>query len=244
MLEVDRFTTLQARTEFQARYDQVVQIIGALGLQGLDPSETPAQAYGGAAFVLQGIDAYVPSDDPFDFEAVVGKPMFNRIAETVGYWRVHETQHGREGSLLHRQGWALPIDLAEAGSKVDLSWYIGAEPYTGHAGNTAVETDVGILATSATTIAQLKTAKEFVRVKDLAGIVKAHVVAVDTEHAIIEDDSWRKSVSLAIDRLTKRDIRSPLDRRFFPPKPKYPSWLNQLVKMQFDHPALKNVPRL
>jgi hypothetical protein len=243
-LEVDRFTAPQAREEFQARYDQIVQVVGTLSLQGVDPSEAPAQAYGGGAFVLQGIDAYVPSDDPFDFEAVVGGPMFDRIAQTPGFWRIEQTQQGRQGVLLRRQGWALPIDLVEAGPDADLSWYIGPEPYTGSVTSTAVETDAGILATSAATIAQLKTAKEFVRVKDLAGIVKAHVVAVHTEHAITKSESWRESVALAIDRLTRRDIRSPLDRKFFPPKPKYPGWLKQLVKVQFDHPAFENLPRL
>lgn len=240
VLEVDQFTRPEARQEFHDRYDQLVQIIGTLGLQGVNSSETPAQAYGGAALVLQGIDAYITSDEPFDFEVITNEAMFTRIDNAHHL----AARSGNTGSLLQRQGFVFPVDITAAITPDhERSWICG--PYTGAVSEDVVMTPNGILASSATAIANHKTARPFVRVKDLAGIVKAHVVAMSTEpaHPITQDEAWLVSVSRAMDRLTRQDVRSRHDRRFFPPKPKYPSWVKQLIKVQFDHQAFENVPQ-
>lgn len=242
---VDQFTSQQATAEFNARYRAVVDTAAALELQGKE-GETPALLFGGAALTLQGIDAHLPNGHGFDVDAVVCGAMFNRIGHsesgfTGGVARM--SADGYLGIVLPSRTVPLKADLL-TGSRTGFRNFISEVPYTGEENGAAIHMPVGVLAVNASLIASTKVLHGLARVKDLAGLVKAQVVADYAQHPVLEDDLWQLSVAGAMDRLATNDLAVPFIRRVTKRGPAYPAWLTELIAADFNHPAFADIARL
>ena len=73
------------------------------------------------------------------------------------------------------------------------------------------------------------------RVKDYAGLVKAHAVADAQGHPVLAAPYWKPIVGEAMRRLKRGQSDSGVHR--------YPDWLGEMVKSDFDHPAYHKIPR-
>jgi hypothetical protein len=243
---LEQLTSPQAREEFYGRQQAVVQTVGLLGLHGADHSENPALIFGGAADVLQGIDSYIPSDSPFDIDAIVPRNMFQRLAQNPGFTGgIRRIDYTSTGGIINPSATIpLPLTIIGGSEGAEFSPFIGNTPYYGRPTEDALETSLGVLVVPANVIAATKVAHRLPRVKDLAGIIKAQVVGNHTRHPIVDDALWRLAVAIAMKRVITWDVETPPARKYTLRGPKYPTWLTVLMKRDFEHPAFAAIPRL
>lgn len=150
---------------------------------------------------------------------------------------------GYHGAVLPSRTAPLKADLL-TGSRTGFRNFIGEVPYTGSENGAAIRMPIGVLAVDASLIASTKVLHDLARVKDLAGLVKAQVVADFVEHPVLADDLWQLSVAGAMDRLATNDLEVSLVRRMTRRGPAYPAWLTELIAADFNHPAFAGIPRL
>lgn len=245
-LEVDQFAVPEAREDLRNRCRAIVETVGVLGLQGVNESETPAQLLGGAAWMLQKIDGYLPQYGMPDVDAIVCNPMFTRLSLDPGFAAIPTRlpSGGVQGSVLASATVPLRTDVLTASTRpTTFDAFIGGWPYAGEPSKVASPTSPGILVTHGDIIAFRKVCNPNARVKDLASVIKAQVMADYTNHFIIDSELWRDAVGYAMKRTATNDVQISAGRRLLRRGPAYPSWLRQLVRVDFNHPAFATISR-
>lgn len=245
--EVDQFTSATAREAFRWRQQALVQTIGTLGLQG-EGTEWPALGFGGGAWALQGIDGYVDDEKPFDFDIVAQHDMFERLrqegvfgvfGQNVRFSDITSTLHGR---IEPDKDIPLPVDVFTSRRLGSLLPFTGGVLYQGTV-NPAIGEMAGIFVVRPEVTALAKAMATYPRVRDLASLVKAHVVAAHNKLPIISNPLWHLSVGSAVGRLLRGDVGGPpfVESEF---DQNYPSWLEELAYENFNHPAFATIPKL
>lgn len=237
--EVDDFTSDIALAAFAERQAGVRQVVGALGLDGVY-NEPPALLFAGSAAALQGLDTRIDGGSPFDVDAHISCRTLYRL-EDEGWLGRHSVRqfhsfgriavgHIKKGDI------ALPVQLFCGEFGRDLNEALGSH-YSGEVNYDITTCIAGVNVSKAHLIAQSKV-RPYMRVKDVAGVIKAHVVGQHTGNPIVEEDAWQASVATAIRRVYQGDISKPLWRHILLREAAFPSWLRQLKERGFDHPAL------
>ena len=246
--EVDQFTSTQSLEEFAARQKAGHDTCRLLELQGRH-DEVPAVVFGGMALAMQNIDARSHSSIPFDLDIIVPRNMFERLSETGAFANDPKTRRNRrDGTVLFEKH--IILDSVPLPVQVQ-SGYIGdkendiAETLYNQGPQTTVMID-GLQVMKAGLVAATKagTPNNRSRMKDIADLVKAQVVAEYTENEILGDETWRLAVATAIHKASEGLVEQPVWEKAFRIKPILPSWLQQLVSVEFEHPAFANIPRL
>jgi hypothetical protein len=241
--EVDQFTTPVAWQELQNHYRAIDQAAGALGLRGVDESEGPALFFGSGAHAWLFIDSRIPGRKPSDLDIVVPPTMFRRLGHS-GVMRsaTRFKQYGFHGVIPATEEIPLKVDVLTTTNPSELSLLLGDEPYTGSV-NGSVQLADGVHVLDPDVVAWQKVIYKGNRVKDLAGVIKAHVVAEATGNPVTKLEKWQGAVARAIDRVTDQRVPRSLWRTLTRRGPAYPSWLQQLVDADFDHPAFAHIVR-
>jgi len=196
---------------------------------------------------LQGIDTRVsmPGVGPADIDAIVLDGMFNRMQESglFGDSVLSMANGGRYADIRSNDKICMPTEIQSNPNPAELNLFTGGVPYVGEANDvTYLDAATGVLVLRAPVLASRRAAFEFARVKDLAGLIKGHVVASHVKHPILADEQWRASVALSMKRLSRNDLyeRTLLDRMLGRVTP-YPHWLQELVQVRFKHDAFTDL---
>lgn len=222
---VDQFTTPMAMEQFDERRDKGIEVIHTYGL-----AETSI-AIGGVGLAVQGLDTYVENVHPFDADLVVQRSRLDAMQEWAE--QTGGVEFRKDGLQFIDKGTGMPVSLLGELS-ADLKSVLGAGTYEGLTGE-AVMTEHGILTLPATKLAKAKLSRT--SVKDIAGILKAQVVASATEHDILNDPDWQFAVDRAMHYACLRLTGSTwLQRK------KFPAWMGRLAATNFDHPAFRQRP--
>lgn len=220
---IDQFLSDQERAGFAARREAVLETARLYGL-----SSDNAIIIGGGALALHGADTWVPSGklgsgfdlDIIDIEANPPERAKRRM------WGTPKDVVG--GAIREAP---LPLTRIRGLTAVNYARYEFKYPdYKSMVEGTVTIDDFATLP-----VANLVHGKAYDsdRMKDGAGIIKAHAVAEGTGHsALINDPSWRKAVAhvmgLAVERPAPRDAKRP-------------EWLIKLIESGFDHPAFRDL---
>jgi hypothetical protein len=240
---IEEFTSPQALEQYGARCDAIAETIDVLGLQGQHEAEYPALAIGGAALAMQGVDAHVYDGKMFDLDVIVSNPTFFRLHQekrfTGGIGRFGKGAHG---VIMPSKQVPLKVDVLSSDEPTDFDMFMANTPYTGQPNN-LVHPISGVHVLDGTMIIAQKARLSVARVKDLASVVKSGIFAEQTGNPIANKELWKVSVALAIERVVQCDVEIPLWRRVLRRGPKYPSWLKELVDIDFKHPVFDTIPR-
>jgi hypothetical protein len=236
--EVDQFASPEAWDALIERNSNVMRTLGALGLVNQAPEES-GTLFGGGALAVQLIDGYIPHPHGLDVDVAVPAQTFDRIGEKWGYSSVVKFGHGFQGRLRASSQIPLPVDVLTTTEPDELQIFTAGQPLEAATfpldGANIVSADI-VLAQKASAIKP--------RVKDLATVIRSHLVTAGTGHPMAGSKLWDVSVGVAADRLMDGDVETPAWRRAMRKGPNYPSWLQQLVERDFEHPAFANIPRL
>lgn len=238
--EVDNFTREPALAEFTLRQAGVHQVIDRFGLAGVD-GESPALLFAGSAMALQGLDARIEGGKPFDVDAHIHYRMLHRLTDEGWISRRSLRLFHATGRLASRHitapDLALPVQLFCGEFGRDLNEILDSS-YSGEVRPDITTKIAGVNVSQATVIARSKV-RPYMRVKDVAGILKAHVVGQYTGHPITQEQVWKQSVATAIRRVELSDMSQPAWRYMVGLRPKLPSWLQELKARKFEHPAFE-----
>lgn len=242
--EVDQFTTEQSWQEFMTHHHALGQTIGALGLRGLQ-DEAPGLIFGGSAPTAYLIDSRFPGKEPSDLDVIVPNAMFERLTKTGFLTHTRPIQkRSLQGYIKPSEAVPLKVDVITTFDHTELAMYIGDEPYLGKPNSTVKELDgIHVLWPGVAAMQKVQYANR-TRIKDLAGIVKAQVVASHRDHPILGDEAWQDAVARAVDRLANNRVAYPLWRKIMRKGPNYPSWIRELIEADFDHPAFADIQRI
>jgi hypothetical protein len=222
---VDQFTTPIAFEQFGERQAAGLTAIRANGL-----IETSV-VIGGMGLAAQGLDTYVENKSPFDVDLVVSG---SKITEMSGWAeQTPEVHIGKNEFHFDDAKSGMPMSVMST-LPPNLKNVSGANCYEDLV-NMAVVTDSGIATLPATRLAQAKLGRT--SVKDISGIVKAHVVAHAAEHEVINDSDWQFAVKRAMHYASLRISRSSWLR-----PSGFPAWMGRLAATNFDHPAFRSNP--
>lgn len=222
---IDQFLSDQERANFAARRAAVLETAGRYGL---DPDN--AIIIGGGALALHGADTWVPEGtllgsafdlDIIDIEANPGQQrrrMWRRTPEDVVSGDDPEAP--------------LPLTRVRGLTAVNFARNFNYPDY-----DSMVQHRVTVDKLATLPLDRLVYSKIHFRIpdrmRDEAGIIKAHAVAEGTKNmALLNDPYWRKSVAVVVNRL----VNHP-----FPYTSKQPEWLTKLIDSGFDHPAFRDL---
>ena len=241
MAQIEQFITAEARANFEKRQQHVLEAIGVLGMDGTAHGENPATGFGGGGFALQGLDTYLPGKKRFDFDTVASPAMFTRFKQEKRFFDgVHRIGDGLYMGTIASSEVPLPVDVftSDGSDPYALDLFLTTRPMA----DFVIPTHeiAGIRVVDATGAALAKVGGFTPRVKDVGGILKAHFVGHPT---ITARQDWRGVVDVAKYVAIEGSVDKPLVCRLFGIRPKYPSWLNELVDIDFDHPAFRNLDK-
>lgn len=239
ILEVDQFISAPALEDFDRRRQLAKRAIHEHRLYGANESEYPALAFGGTALALQGIDAYLPGIKPFDLDVIVMQNMFDRLEKETNFKVIRGLPYGAAQGVIERNT-ALPVDVLTGPNPNAFKNYIGQVRHTKE-GNELTSTIEGIRVLDANVDALLKVLPGFARPKDIAGVIKGHVVAHHTGNAIAEGSFWKETIGLAIEGASAHERKKRSLSERIRGYPQLPLWLKQLVKVEFEHPAFADI---
>jgi hypothetical protein len=239
-LGLEQFVTAEALAGFERRQAHTLEAIGVLGMDGVAHGEHPATAFGGGAFALQGLDTYLPGPTRFDLDAVVTPAMFTRFRkEKRLYDGVHRIGPDLYMGTIASKDVPLPVDVftSDGSDPHALDVFLTLRPMA----DVVIPTHkiAGIHVVDPVGAALAKVGGIVPRVKDAGSILKAHFVGKHSEHPITTDPGWQDGVALAKRLATSGEVDTPLWRKLLRIRPQYPSWLNELVDTDFDHPAFR-----
>ena len=241
-LGVEQFVTTEALADFERRQEHTREAIGVLGMDGVAHGEHPATAFGGGAFALQGLDTYLPGTTQFDLDTAVSPAMFTRFKREKRFFG--GTQ--RIGPDLYMGTIAssdvpLPVDVftSNGSDPHALDMFLTLRPMAD--GVIPTHRIAGIRVVDAVGAALAKVGGIVPRVKDAGSILKADFVGKHLGHPITTDRGWQGGVAIAKRVATSGEVDKPLWRKLLRIRPRYPSWLNELVDMGFDHPAFRDL---
>lgn len=240
-LEVDQFASAPALENFGIRRQLAKHAIHEHRLYGANESEYPALAFGGAALALQEIDAYLPGIKPFDLDVIVMQNMFDRLEKETNFRAIRGLPYGASQGVIEHNT-SLPVDVLTGPNPQAFVNFIGQVRHTKE-GDGLTPTIEGIRVLDANAVALLKVLPGFARPKDIAGIIKGHVVAHHTGRAIVEDSFWKETIGHAIERASAHERKKRSLSERIRGYPQLPPWLKQLVKVEFEHPAFAEIPR-
>jgi hypothetical protein len=240
-LAVEEFTSPESLGYYNARCEAIAETIDVLGLQGQPEVEPPALVIGGAALAMQGVDAYVPDKRMFDLDAILPNPMFFRLHREKRFnGGVVRFGKGAQGVILPSKKVPLKVDALSSDEPTDFDMFMANTPYTGKP-NSLVHEIGGVHVLDGSMIMAQKARLSVVRIKDLASVVKGHIFAFHEGNDLVDKELWKAAVALAIERVKLNDVEMPKWRRLMKREPGYPSWLKQLVAIDFAHPAFEDI---
>lgn len=229
--EIDAFTQPAAIAEFVGRQRLVHATVGSLGLRGVG-TERPALAFGTGAWAMHNLDGATPGH-LFDLDVVVPGDMFERLRDEDQFASI-DVDDGAVRGVIPRSEGRLAVDVFTCADPSKLNNFTGGVPYHGEATSATVEID-GLHVVQAGLIAATKSMSVLPRAGDLASLLRAHSFATHLRHDVLDDPMWTLSVGTAMGKLLM-----PYNHW----RPELPSWADQLVDTNFDHPAFRHLPRL
>jgi hypothetical protein len=231
-MQVDQFTTAEARTQFDQRLDAILKTADHYNI-----NQDNAVIIGGAALTLHGLDTYVPelsNGEPFDVDAIIVQAARYRQG-----WRPAVREYFLPRIPTDRKG-PLPLTRIKGTASDEF-----ARLLLGYKGgyDEMMEDRVivhGLATPSRDTLvfgkylAGRDGVRREGRIKDHAGLIKAHVVAEATGHEVVNDPYWRRAIELTVGSV----VEAPSERIA---REQWPEWLTELAQNNFDHPAFKGL---
>lgn len=229
---VDRLTSKREQSDFAGRRHSVMAMAVQLGLNAAN-----AVVIGGSAFAIHGLNTYVPrSEDfwePFDLDGYVSHAKFVDLnvlesgsAALLGHKVVFE---GRK--------YPLPAMFFTKRPKFDHGTSLPTDFEAAQASSELVD---GLSVLPLSLLAPVKLAGR--RVKDIAGVLKAHIIADSEQHPVASDPVWLEHVGVAAD-IARTGNMEPNRAKVWRGDVvvEMPRWLNDLVAIDFEHEAFRSV---
>lgn len=228
---VDRFSAPAERARFDARRNEVLNTLSVLGL-----SEVNAELVGGAGFAMHGLDtSSTPGLSAFDVDALVDEPTFQRLSG-------HDSAMTPTGT--YGNPWLVMVN--ESPAPLDFTGFLHVKdgkllksigyPSFETARPAATVID-GIATLPLENLVKGKVKAH--RIKDVSGLLHAHVVAYHEQQPVINEPCWTKGIRKAIEII--RQGRA-LNNLGLPMPYGTPPWLVELRDNDFKHPAFSGIP--
>lgn len=224
-MSLERILSATETAGFANRQRQMLETVDRQGINAEN-----AVIIGGCAFILYDLNAYasLPGEStpqPFDLD----------------YFRVPRTPEpdSRRERLLSRRGSGLVevpgtddtllVTIVDGKASDRVARYFNYDSY-----EQMLESRVLLGGLATLPLANLVHAKiQRESQKDLAGLIKAHVIGFETGNSHIEERAWKAAIKHVM------FILDPGNRGLYDPylSSKRPDWLNFLIYSQFEHPA-------
>lgn len=212
-----------SQTEFQRNQHNISQATTDVGLT---PDNGIVIGTGGLA--LHGLDAHVDSPNAFDMDVVAGGKLFEDYCAELGAPLQAELH-----LPLHTT--VLPVTLLKTPLSNNLANGLGAQTFDELKSKQVVVNGVPTLPAVTLAAAKLRGGN---RPKDIAGIIKAHVIAYESGHEIIDNEEWNVLVGAAMHTATWKAHK---ERGLFKTK-SLPSWLGALARKSFSSHSAFDIP--
>lgn len=227
MRSIDGVLSQSYENDFSSRQEQVYSTVHRLALVPED-----AIIFGSAGLALHGLDAFAKTrgSDPFDVDAFITQPKLESLADR--YSRLaFLVKVGRDNDRIsiHRPLTRIPF----TGFSSALCDFDGPRNSYEGTRQEAVELN-GVATLPATTLAMMKLRAG--RRKDIAGLLQAHMVGESQGHPIVQEESWQELIATAVAKVQASDDVARYGTA------RYPSWMTDLVAVQFNHSAFRAIP--
>ncbi len=177
---------------------------------------------GGAGLALHGLDSYVENRHPIQFDIdVVDVPS----RDHAGRSRFLNKILGRQVQADHFNVQGAPLELTHLHG--DVHRFFGYANFRSMVSDRVIIGGLGTLPVASLVWSKLDRGLG----KDYAGIIKAHMIALNDKHPIVQTADWRQAVQAAVgvytetwtEQLHRTWVNAP--------------WLQELIDASFDHPA-------
>lgn len=222
-MKIDTFASEQHRQAFAKKQAAVLRTAEVLKL---DPANSVF--FGGAALALYGVDASYGFRRSFDAEAYLSDEKFAELEK----WQRHQLIPAAIPGIAYipRQPGTLPFTGFGIMTNEQFTNSLGHENFT--SAQAAAVVLHGLAALPLDRLVRGKLAAG--RIKDAAGIIKAHIVAHANGEPLAYNPSWREQVTVAVHALRAGHFNRP---GLFGFMARLPSWMKELQANNFDHPA-------
>lgn len=218
---IDQFLSDQERANFAARREAVLETAGSYNL-----SPDNAIVIGGGALALHGADTWVPETQESVFDLDIIDIEANPGQQRRRIWR------RTPEDVVDNPEAPLPLTRVRGLTAVNYARDFNYPSY-----ESMVEHRVTVDNLATLPLDRLVYSKIHFRIpdrmRDEAGIIKAHAVAVGTENrTLLDHPYWRQAVASVVNRLVEQP---------FPYTSQQPEWLTKLIDSGFDHPAFRDL---